>query len=309
MGDNTAGQDMAFGRLQPIKTVQAGVLEIGYFEAGPSDGTPVLLLHGFPFDIHSYVEVAPQLSSANLRVIVPYLRGYGPTRFIDPDTPRSGQQGALGADVIALMDALDIPRAILAGYDWGGRAASVAAALWPERCAGLVSNGYLIQDVAAAFEPKDPELEAKLWFFFYFATERGRRGLSVNRRALTRLIWHQLSPGWDFDDATFDRTAGAFDNQDYVAVVIHNYRHRLGLVPGDPEYEDLEKQLATLPPITVPTVTLHGETDQNPGSDFQADHFTGPYTHHEVPKAGHNLPGEAPQAFTQAVLDLARSVT
>jgi pimeloyl-ACP methyl ester carboxylesterase len=216
--------------LQPLKTARAGVLEVAYHEAGPADGEAVLLLHGFPYDIHSYVDVVPPLADAGLRVIVPYLRGHGPTRFVDASTPRSGQQAALGADVVELMDVLDIPRALLAGYDWGGRAACIVAALWPERCAGLVSvNGYLIQDIAAATTPLRPDLEAGFWYFSYFATERGRRGLTENRRDIARVIWTRNSPKWHFDDATLDRAAEAFENNDYVEVVIHSYRHRLGL--------------------------------------------------------------------------------
>ena len=312
MPEQSAGPPGGLARLEPCKTVRAGVLDVAYYEAGPADGDAVLLLHGFPYDIHSYVEVIPPLADAGLRVIVPYLRGFGPTRFADPATPRSGQQGALGADVINLMDALGIPRAILAGYDWGGRGACVAAALWPERCAGLVSvneGGYLIYDIAAAGNPLRPELEEGLWFFFYFGTERGRRGLAANRRDFGKLVWSELSPDWHFDDATFDRTAPAYDNDDYVDVVIHFFRHRLGLAPGYPAYDDIEKKLAALPPITVPAITLDGEAG---GPDFPATdgtatavHFTGPRTHRKVPGAGHNLPQEAPQAFARAVLDLA----
>jgi len=298
-------------RLEPLKTARAGVLDVAYYEAGPADGGAVLLLYGFPYDIYSYVQVIPLLADAGLRVIVPYLRGFGPTQFTDPDTPRSGQQAALGADVIALMDALGIDRAILAGYDWGGRGACVAAALWPERCAGLVSvneGGYLIEDIAAAANPLRPALEAGLWFFFYFATERGRRGLTANRRDMARLIWTQLSPSWHFDDATFDRTARAYDNDDFVEVVIHFFRYRIGQLPGYAPYEDFEKQLATQPPITVPAITLDGQAGgpNFPATDgtASADHFTGPRTHRQVPGAGHNLPQEAPQAFAEAVLDL-----
>jgi pimeloyl-ACP methyl ester carboxylesterase len=314
MPEHPAESPASLPRLEPLKTVRAGVLDVSYYEAGPANGRPVLLLHGFPYDIHSYAEVIPPLADAGLRVIVPYLRGFAPTRFADPDTPRSGQQAALGADVIALMDALGIDRAILAGYDWGGRGACVAAALWPQRCAGLVSvneGGYLIYDIAAAANPLRPALEAGLWFFFYFATERGRRGLAANRRDMARLLWSQLSPRWHFNDATFTRTAPAYDNDDYVEVVIHFFRHRLGLAPGYEPYADLEKQLAALPPITIPAITLDGQAG---GPDFPATdgtasaaHFTGPRTHRQVPGAGHNLPQEAPQAFADAVLDLAKS--
>jgi pimeloyl-ACP methyl ester carboxylesterase len=257
----------------------------------------------------------PGRDGAGRRGTVPRadLRGFGPTRFADPSTPRSGQQAALGADVIDLMDALGIDRAILAGYDWGGRGACVAAALWPDRCSGLVSvneGGYLIYDVATAGRPLPPALEAGLWFFFYFGTERGRRGLSDYQRDLARLLWTQLSPSWTFDDATFDRTAAALDNDDFADVVLHFFRHRLGLAPGYAPYEDIEKRLAGQPPITVPAITLDGQAG---GPDFpatdgtaSAHHFTGPRTHRQIPGAGHNLPQEAPRAFAAAVLDLAR---
>lgn len=311
---HATGPRAGLPRLEPLTTARTRVLDVAYYEAGPGDGDVVLLLHGFPYDIHSYVEVIPPLADAGLRVIVPYLRGFGPTRFTDSSAPRSGQQAALGADVIDLMDALGIERAILAGYDWGGRGACVAAALWPERCAGLVSvneGGYLVYDVAAAGHPLPPALEDGLWFFFYFGTERGRRGLIVYRRDLARLLWAQLSPRWNFDDATFDRTAEALGNDDFADVVVHFFRHRLGLAPGYAPYEDIEKRLAPLPPITVPAITLDGQAG---GPDFpatdgtaSAHHFTGPRTHRQVPGAGHNLPQEAPQAFATAVLDLARS--
>ncbi|WP_343240737.1 MULTISPECIES: alpha/beta hydrolase [unclassified Streptomyces] len=295
--------------LGTSRTVRAGVLDVAYYEAGPARGPAVLLLHGFPYDVHSYVDVAPELAAAGLRVIVPYLRGHGSTRFADPATARSGQQAALGADVIALLDALGLPRAVLAGYDWGARAANVVAALWPQRCAGLVSvNSYLIQDISAAGRPLRPALEAGFWYFHYFATERGMRGLSANRRDIAEVIWRRNSPDWDFADTLLDRTAQAFFNKDYVDVVIHSYRHRLGLAPGDPSYEELERQLARQPAITVPTITLDGEADGNfPATDGSASagHFTGPRTHRRVPHAGHNLPQESPAAFAAAVLDLA----
>lgn len=299
----------ALPRLAPIKTARTGLLDVGYYEAGPRGGAPVLLLHGFPYDIHSYVDVIPLLTSRGLRVIAPYLRGHGPTRFVDPAAPRSGQQAALGADVVDLMDALDIPKAVLAGFDWGGRAACVAAALWPERCAGLVSvNSYLIQDIAAARQPIDPALEAGFWYFYYFATERGRLGLTAHRREIAKVIWTRNSPAWRFDEATLDRAAAAFDNPDYVDVVIHSYRHRLGLADGFAPYADLERQLADQPSITVPTVTLDGLADGNfPATDGSPSsaHFTGPRSHRQAPNAGHNLPQEAPTAFAAAVLDLA----
>jgi pimeloyl-ACP methyl ester carboxylesterase len=295
--------------LEPLQSVRTDTLEVAYFEAGPPDGDVVLLLHGYPYDIHSYVEVIPLLVDAGLRVIAPYLRGHGPTRFLDPATPRSGQQAALGRDVVELMDALGIPSAVLAGYDWGARAACVVAALWPERCAGLVSvNGYLIQDLAGAVEPIRPELEAGFWYFFYFATERGRRGLTVNRRDIAKVIWTRNSPAWQFSDATLDRAARAFENQDYVDVVIHSYRHRLGLAAGDPQYDAIERALSTQPVIGVPAVTLDGLADGNfpaTTADASAHHFTGPRTHRQVPDAGHNLPQESPTAFAEAVTELA----
>jgi pimeloyl-ACP methyl ester carboxylesterase len=295
-------------RMGPVRTVRTDVLEVGYVESGPSDGQVVLLLHGFPYDVHSYVDVAPRLADAGFRVVVPYLRGHGPTRFLDTGTPRSGQQAALGSDVVALLDALGVPRAVLAGYDWGGRAACVVAALWPDRCSGLVSvNGYLIQDIAAAGIPIRPDLEAGFWYFYYFLTERGRAGLAANRREIARVIWRRNSPAWTFDDAVLDRAAEAFDNPDYVEVVLHSYRHRLGYADGDPRYAGLERQLAALPPITVPAVTLDGLADGNfPATDgtAAAAHFTGPRCHHQVALAGHNLPQEAPEAFASAVTEV-----
>jgi len=295
-------------RLGPVRTVRTDLLDVGYLELGPPTGQPVLLLHGFPYDVHSYVDVAPLLAAAGCRVVVPYLRGHGPTRFLDPATPRSGQQAALGADVVALMDALGIERAVLAGYDWGGRAACVVAALRPERCGGLVSvNSYLVQDIAASALPIRPDLEAGFWYFYYFLTERGRAGLTANRREIARVIWTRNSPAWSFDEATLDRAAEAFDNPDYVEVVLHSYRHRLGHAPGDPRYDELERRLAALPPVPVPAVTLDGLADGNfPATDGSASaaHFTGPRAHHQVPLAGHNLPQEAPEAFAAAVLEV-----
>jgi pimeloyl-ACP methyl ester carboxylesterase len=295
--------------LGPVHHVRTDVLDVGYVEAGPGDGEVTLLLHGYPYDVHSYVEVLPRLARAGHRVIAPYLRGHGPTRFVDAATPRSGQQAAMGADVIALLDALHIERAVFAGYDWGGRAACVAAALWPGRCAGIVSvNGYLIQDISKASTPIAPELEAGFWYFYYFLTERGRAGLTANRREIARVIWTRNSPRWHFDAATLDRAAEAFDNPDYVEVVLHSYRHRLGLAPGAPAYDRLEQQLAGQPAITVPAVTLDGTADGNfPATDgtAYAAHFTGPRAHRRVPDAGHNLPQESPDAFTAAVLELA----
>jgi len=290
------------------KQVDAGVLNVGYFEFGPRDASPVLLLHGFPYSVDSYIEVAPLLGSRGCRVIVPYLRGHGTTRFRDRATPRSGQQGAIGIDVIDLMDALKVDRAVLAGYDWGGRAACVAAALWPARCAGLVSvNSYLIQDIAHAQLPLAPAVESGLWYQFYFQTERGRAGLAANRREIARTLWTRNSPNWHFDEATLDRHAAAFDNPDYVDVVIHSYRHRLGLAEGHAPYVDLERRLAALPAITVPTITLDGKADGvvlATDGKASAAKFSGARSHRIVESAGHNLPEEAPREFADAVLEL-----
>jgi pimeloyl-ACP methyl ester carboxylesterase len=298
--------------LQPLHTTTAGVLDIAWYGCGPADGPPVILLHGFPYDIHSYVEVAPMLGDAGCRVVVPYLRGYGATRFLKKDTPRSGEQAALGADLLALMDALNIPRAVLAGYDWGGRAACVVAALWPQRCAGLVSyNNYNIHDIARAMEPDTPVNERRYWYQYYFHSERGRAGLAKDRRALTRLLWELWSPSWKFDDATFARSAAAFDNEDFVEVVIHSYRQRYGLVQGDPAYADIERQLAKQPVISVPTITFDGADDGVRDPSPAAAHarfFSGPRSHHIVPGVGHNMPQEAPRVFADAVLELVRGV-
>jgi len=295
-------------RMQPLRTVRAGVLEVAYFETGPADGPPVLLMHGFPYDIHSYAEVAPMLAEAGCRVVVPYLRGYGGTRFLSDSTPRSGEQAALGADLLALLDALSIPRALLAGYDWGGRAACVVAALWPERCAGLVSfNSYNIQDIAKAMRPEVAENEHRLWYQYYFHSERGRAGLAADRRGLTRLLWRLWSPTWSFDDATFARSAAAFDHPDFVDVVIQSYRHRFGLAPGDPAYAAIEARLAAQPPIGVPTITFDGADDGvRPASDAaaHAHRFTGPRSHRIVAGVGHNMPQEVPRVFADAVLEL-----
>jgi pimeloyl-ACP methyl ester carboxylesterase len=288
-----------------IKHIDAGVLNVGYVEVGPASGWPVILLHGFPYDIHAYDEVAPQLAAEGARVIVPYLRGYGPTRFLSPATPRSGQQAALGADLLALMDALEIRSALLAGYDWGGRAACVVAALWPERAKGLVSyNSYNIQDIAKSGEPDAPEKEYGIWYQYYLQSERGHAGLKKNRQAFCRLLWKLWSPSWKFDDATFERTAPSFDNPDFVEVVIQSYRHRMALAPGDPALEELEQRLAKQPNITVPTITLDGSTDgiRPAGTAAQAVHFTGRHEHRIIANAGHNLPQEAPRAFAEAVL-------
>ena len=308
-GNPIAAMTGVLSQLEPLRYTHTDTLEVAYFEAGPEDGEVTLLLHGFPYDIHSYIDVIPLLVEAGHRVIVPYLRGHGPTRFLDSAAPRSGQQASIGTDVIALMDALAIQQAIFAGYDWGGRAACVAAALWPERCSGIVTvNNYLIQDISSTMLPIRPDLEAGLWYFYYFLTERGRAGLTANRREIARVIWTRNSPKWQFDDATLERAATAFDNPDYVDVVLHSYRHRLGFAPGSLPYEHIEKKLAAQPAIIVPAVTLDGLADGNfPATDGSpsAHHFTGPRVHHQVPNAGHNLPQEAPGAFASAILELA----
>ena len=294
-----------------MKHVDAVNLNIAYYVEGPADGPVAILLHGFPYDIHSYVDVAPQLAAQGCRVIVPYLRGFGATRFRDPTTLRSGEQAAIGADVIALMDALNIQRAVLGGHNWGGRAACVAAALWPERCRGMVTvNSYLIQDLSRAAVPIRPKYEVALWYEYYFQLERGRAGLAANRRELARLLWKQWSPAWHFDAATFDRSAMAHDIPDYVDVVIHSYRHRFGAAAGDPRYAELQQRLSPLPPISVPSITLDGDRDGVlPASDgsASASKFTGRRIHRVVQGAGHNVPQEAPKAFAAAVMELIRN--
>jgi len=288
-----------------INTIDAGVLRVAYEEHGAADGWPCILGHGFPYDAHAYDEVAPILAEAGARVIVPWLRGFGPTRFLSSDTPRSGEQAALGADLIALMDALGIGRAVLGGYDWGGRAACVVAALWPERVAALVSgNAYNLQAIARAMEPAAPREEAALWYQYYFHSERGRVGLTRDRRGIAHLLWRMWSPDWAFDDQTFERSAEAFYAPDFVDVVIHSYRHRFGLADGDPAYADIERRLATQPPIRVAAVTLDGATDGvNFGTASHARKFLGAHAHRVLAGAGHNLPQERPRDFAQAVLD------
>src|SRR3954453_2432812 len=297
--------------MEPLRHVDAGVVNIAYYEEGPAGGPVALLLHGFPYDIPSYVDVSPQLAAQGCRVIVPHLRGFGATRFRDLATLRSGEQAAIGADVIALMDALGIPRAVLAGQNWGGRAACVAAALWPERCRGMVTlNSYLIHDLSRAMVPINPKYEVALWYEYYFQLERGRAGLAANRREIARILWERWSPEWDFDDATFERSAMAHDNPDYVDVVIHSYRHRFGLAAGDPHYAELQRRLASLLPISVPSVTLDGDKDGVvPASDgsASASKFTGRRIHRVVRGAGHNVPQEAPAAFAAAVMELIRA--
>lgn len=291
-----------------LRSVRAGALEVAYLEHGTAKGWPVILGHGFPYDPHAYDAAAALLASDGARVIVPYLRGYGPTRFLSAETPRSGEQAALGADLLALMDALGIGRAVLGGYDWGGRAACVVAALWPERAAALVSgNSYNIQNIARAMEPASPEEEAAFWYQYYFHSERGRRGLEQDRRGIARLLWSMWSPNWFFDDATFARSAAAFDNPDFVAVVIHSYRHRYGLVPGDPAVAEIEARLAAQPDIAVPAITIDGDADGvNPGTAHHARKFTGPHEHRVFAGAGHNLPQERPRDWADAVRDAAR---
>jgi pimeloyl-ACP methyl ester carboxylesterase len=291
-----------------LKRVRTPVLEIAYEESGDAQGTPVLLMHGFPYDPRAYDGVAPLLAAAGCRVIVPYLRGYGPTRFLASDTPRSGQQAALGKDLLDLLDALSIERAALAGYDWGGRAACVVAALWPQRARCLVTGGgYNIQNIAAAAKPAPAEHEHRLWYQYYFHTERGRAGLTANRRDICRLLWRLWSPNFSFDDATYERSAASFDNPDFVDVVIQSYRHRYRYAPGDPAIEPIEQALAAQPKITVPTIVLHGEAagvSPPKQSEQHARFFSGPYQRRVIPVAGHYLPAEAPREFAAAVLDL-----
>lgn len=289
------------------KRIKAGVLDVEYVEEGPAKGTPVLLLHGWPYDIHSYLDVTPILAAAGYRVIVPYLRGYGGTRFVST-TPRNGQQAALAVDATALLDALKIEKAIIGGYDWGARTADIVAALWPERCKGLVSvSGYLIGSQELNKAPLPPKAELQWWYQFYFATERGQAGYAKYTHDFARLIWELASPKWKFDDATFNRSAAAFDNPDHVAVTIHNYRWRLGLAPGEAQYDALEKKLAALPSISVPTITMEGDANgaPHPEPSAYAKRFTGKYEHRTITGGiGHNLPQEAPQAFAKAIIDV-----
>jgi pimeloyl-ACP methyl ester carboxylesterase len=299
------GTNTSFAQL---KQIDAGLLNIGYAEAGPANGPVVILLHGWPYDIYSFVDVAPLLASAGYRVIIPYLRGYGTTRFLSSDTVRNGQQAVVAVDIIALMDALKIEKAVVAGYDWGARTADIIAALWPERCKALVSvSGYLIGSQEANKKPLPPKAELLWWYQFYFATERGRLGYEANRHDFNKLIWQLASPKWNFDDATYDRSAAAFDNPDHVAVVIHNYRWRLGLAEGEPQYDELEKKLAAFPVISVPTITMEGDANGAPHPEpaAYANKFSGKYSHRTIGGGiGHNLPQEAPQAFAQAVIDV-----
>jgi pimeloyl-ACP methyl ester carboxylesterase len=303
-----AGGNTSFA---PLKQIDAGLLNIGYAEAGPADGKPVILLHGWPYDIHSFVDVAPILASAGYRVIVPHLRGYGTTRFLSDETIRNGQPSAIAVDTVALMDALGIEKATLAGFDWGARTADIVAALWPERCTALVSvSDYLIGSQAAGKMPLPPEAELQWWYQFYFATERGRAGYEKYRREFSKLIWRLASPKWDFDDLTFERSAKAFDNADHVAIVIHNYRWRLGLAEGEAKYDELEQKLARGPVIAVPTITMEGDANGAPHPEpaAYAKMFSNKYSHRTISGGiGHNLPQEAPQAFAEAVIDVTKN--
>jgi pimeloyl-ACP methyl ester carboxylesterase len=300
------GTTRSFG---PLRQIEAGVLTVGYAEVGPANGPAAILLHGWPYDIHSFLDVAPLLAASGYRVIITFLRGYGTTRFLSPDTPRNGQQSVVAVDIIALMDALGIERAVIGAFDWGARTANIIAALWPERCSAMVSvSGYLIGNQEAGKMPLPPKAELQWWYQYYFATERGRAGYDKYRRDFSKLIWQIASPKWDFDDATFERSAAAFDNPDHVAIVIHNYRWRLGLADGETKYDELEKRLAESPVVKVPTITLEGDANGAPHPDpaSYANKFSGKYLHRLITGGiGHNLPQEAPQAFAQAVLDAA----
>jgi pimeloyl-ACP methyl ester carboxylesterase len=302
-----SGGSSANTTFASMKQINAGLLDVGYAEDGPANGPAVILLHGWPYDIYSFVDVAPLLASAGYRVIIPQLRGYGTTRFLSSETVRNGQQSVVAVDIIAWMDALKIQKATIAGFDWGGRTADIIAALWPERCKALVSvSGYLIGSPDANKMPLPPKAELQWWYQYYFATERGRAGYDKYRRDFARLIWQLASPKWDFDDATFDRTAASFDNPDHVNIVIHNYRWRLGLAEGEAKYDDLEKRLAEGPVITVPTITLEGDANGAPHPDpgSYAKKFSGKYAHRTIKGGvGHNLPQEAPQAFAEAVVE------
>lgn len=303
----TGNQPLSFGQL---RQVEANGLSIGYVEAGPANGPVVILLHGWPYDVYSFAEVAPILASAGYRVLVPYLRGYGPTRFLSADTPRNGQQAVVAVDVIAFMDALRIEQAVFGGYDWGGRTADIVAALWPQRCKALVAvSGYLIGSQQVNEKPLPPQAELAWWYQFYFTTARGEAGYAANRFQFNKLIWRLASPQWHFDDATYARSAAAFDNPDHVAIVIHNYRWRLGLAQGEPQYDSLEKKLAALPDISVPTITMEGDANgaPHPQPAAYAKKFTGKYQHRNIGNGvGHNLPQEAPQAFADAIVQVQR---
>jgi pimeloyl-ACP methyl ester carboxylesterase len=294
------------GPFGPIQQIDAGLLNVGYAEAGPVHGTPVILLHGWPYDIHSFEAVVPLLASAGYRVIVPYLRGYGTTRFLSPEAFRNAQQSAVALDIIALMDALSIEQAIIGGFDWGARTAAVMAALWPERCKGIVAvSGYLITNLAANEKPLPPSVESTWWYQYYFASERGRLGYAANRREFNRLIWKDASPQWNFDDATFQRSAAAFDNPDHVDVVIHNYRWRLGLAAGESQYDKLEIVLSARPSIKVPAITIASDFDGAAADGRRyRDKFSGKYAHRVLRNIGHNVPQEAPRPFARAIIDV-----
>jgi pimeloyl-ACP methyl ester carboxylesterase len=308
LSPNRPGTNTSFA---PLKQIDAGVLNVAYAEAGAADGPPVLLLHGWPYDIHSFVDVAPLLAAAGYRVIVPYLRGYGATRFVSKDMVRNGQPSAIAMDTIALMDALKIEKATLAGFDWGARTVNIVSALWPERCKATVSvSGYLIGSQEAGKMPLPPNAELQWWYQYYFATERGKAGYDKYRHDFSKLIWRLASPKWTFDDATFDRSAASFDNADHVAIVIHNYRWRLGLAAGEAKYDELEKRLAEAPVVTVPTITLEGDANGAPHAEpaAYAKKFAGKYEHRTITGGiGHNLPQEAPQAFAQAIVDVGKA--
>jgi pimeloyl-ACP methyl ester carboxylesterase len=308
IADPTTSGRNATTSFGALKQIDAGVLSVGYAEMGPANGRPLILLHGWPYDIHSFVDVAPTLASAGYRVIVPYLRGYGTTRFLSNDTFRNGQPSAIAVDMIALMDALKIQKAMLGGFDWGARTVNIMAALWPERCDATVSvSGYLIGSQEAGKMPLPPKAELDWWYQYYFATERGRKGYDQYRHDFSKLIWQLASPKWSFDDATFDRSAASFKNPDHVAIVVHNYRWRLGIAAGEPKYDDLEKRLAASPVISVPTITMEGDANGAPHPDpsAYAGKFSGKYSHRTIAGGiGHNLPQEAPQAFAQAIIDV-----
>jgi pimeloyl-ACP methyl ester carboxylesterase len=308
VGQNAPAKAGGNASFASLKEINAGLLNVGYVEAGPADGKPVILLHGWPYDIHAFVDVAPILASAGYRVIVPHVRGYGTTNFLSDTTVRNGQPSALAVDTVALMDALKIDKATLAGFDWGGRTADIVAALWPERCTALVSvSGYLIGSQEAGKMPLPPAAELQWWYQFYFATERGREGYEKYRCEFSKLIWKLASPKWNFDDATFERSAKAFDNPDHVAIVIHNYRWRLGLAQGEARYDELEAKLAKAPVVGVPTITMEGDANgaPHPEPSAYAKMFSGKYSHRTITGGiGHNLPQEAPQAFAEAVIDV-----
>lgn len=306
--DIRAGANTSFA---PLKQVKVGVLDVGYAEAGPANGSPVFLLHGWPYDIYSYVDVAPLLAAAGYRVIIPYARGYGTTSFLSPDTPRNGQPAALAVDLVAMMDALKIDKAVMAGFDWGARTACIMAALWPQRTRALVSvSGYLLANRQAGSQPLPPAAELQWWYQFYFATERGRKGYEVNRHAFAKLIWQTASPQWRFDDATFERSAKALDNADQAAIAVHNYRWRLNLAEGEARYDEVESRIAALPRIAVPTITMEGDANGAPHPEpaSYAGKFSGSYEHRNIGGGiGHNLPQEAPRAFAQAIVDVSRA--